>query len=321
MSKREGSPWTGVGVIALKEAADHLSGARMRVLAWLIALTAAAALYGALRDIRANTSEDPFVFLKLFTLAQDPMPSFAAMLGFLVPLLAIGLGFDAINGEYSRRTLSRILSQPVYRDALLLGKFVAALGTLALFLLCLWLIVMGSGLLMLGVAPGLEELARSLLFLGVALAYAAVWLALAMLLSTLLRAPATSALVALGLWLFLTLLWPLLAGALANAIAPPDLMAQVLGRPSLQTLQWTQALQRLSPNQLFNEAMVVLLSPGTRTLGPVFLDQLQGALMGAPLALGQSLRIIWAQGVGLLAAAILLFTAAYVSFQRQEVRA
>lgn len=321
MSKREGSPWTGVGVIALKETSDHLSGARMRVLAWLIALTAAAALYGALRDIREHTSEDPFVFLRLFTLAQPPMPSFAAMLGFLVPLLAIGLGFDAINGEYNRRTMSRILSQPLYRDALLLGKFLAALGTLALFLLCLWLIVMGSGLLLLGVAPGAEELARSLLFLVVALAYAAVWLALAVLLSAVFRSPATSALVALGVWLFMTLLWPLLAGALANAIAPPDLVSQMLGRPSLETMQWTQGLQRLSPNQLFNEAMVVLLSPGTRTLGPVFLDQLEGALMGAPLALGQSARIVWAQMVGLLAAAILLFTAAYVSFQRQEVRA
>ena len=55
-----------------------------------------------------------------------PLPSFAALLGFLIPLLAIGLGFDAINGEYNRRTLSRILSQPLYRDALLLGKFLAA---------------------------------------------------------------------------------------------------------------------------------------------------------------------------------------------------
>ena len=40
-----------------------------------------------------------------------------------MPLIAIGLGFDAINGEHNRRTLSRILSQPIYRDALLFGKF------------------------------------------------------------------------------------------------------------------------------------------------------------------------------------------------------
>ena len=43
--------------------------------------------------------------------------------------MAIGLGFDAVNSEHNRRTLSRILAQPIYRDALLMGKFLAALAT------------------------------------------------------------------------------------------------------------------------------------------------------------------------------------------------
>ena len=36
--------------------------------------------------------------------------------------MAIGLGFDSVNSEFNRRTLSRVLSQPLYRDALLLGQ-------------------------------------------------------------------------------------------------------------------------------------------------------------------------------------------------------
>ena len=44
--------------------------------------------------------------------------------------MAIGLGFDAVNSEHNRRTLSRILSQPIYRDALLFGKFIAGLFTI-----------------------------------------------------------------------------------------------------------------------------------------------------------------------------------------------
>jgi len=321
MRTREGSPWQGVGAVTLKEFADHLSSARMRVLEWLIVLTAAAALYGALQQIRSTTAEDPFVFLRVFTTAQDPMPSFASLLGFLIPLMAIGLGFDAINGEYSRRTMSRLLSQPIYRDALLLGKFLAGLATLAISLLCLWLLVIGVGLLALGVPPGGEEVARSLLFLATALAYAGVWLAVSMLFSVLFRSAATSALVSLGLWLFLAMLWPLLSSALAQAIAPPDLASQLLGQPSLATLQWQDALQRLSPSELFNESIIAILSPMTRAVGPIFLDQLQGAVMGAPLALGQSLQIVWPQAVGLLAGVILLFALTYVVFQRQEVRA
>src|SRR3546814_18785101 len=58
--------------------------------------------------IRHTTSSDPFVFLRLFTSAQAPLPSFASILGFLIPLIAIGLGFDAINGEYSRSEERRV---------------------------------------------------------------------------------------------------------------------------------------------------------------------------------------------------------------------
>ena len=79
--------------------------------------------------------------------------SFTAALSFTIPLLAIGLGFDLVNGEFNRRTLSRVLSQPIYRDALLLGKFLGGLATLAVALMALWLIVFGAGLLLLGMPP------------------------------------------------------------------------------------------------------------------------------------------------------------------------
>ena len=77
-------------------------------------------------------------------MAQDPLPSFIALLGFLIPLVAIAIGFDAINGEFNRRTLSRVLAQPIYRDALLLGKFLAGLLALSIGLLSLWLLTMAS---------------------------------------------------------------------------------------------------------------------------------------------------------------------------------
>src|SRR2546421_4416979 len=141
--RREGSPWQGLGVVFLKELSDHLSSARMRVLEWLVVLTAIAALYLAIQQIKEVTAEDPFLFLRLFTVSREPLPSFVSFLSFLVPLMAIGLGFDTINGEYNRRTMSRILAQPIYRDALLMGKFLGGLMTLAVSLIALWLLVVG----------------------------------------------------------------------------------------------------------------------------------------------------------------------------------
>jgi ABC-2 type transport system permease protein len=311
--RREGSPWQGLGVVVLKELSDHLTGARMRVLELLVVLTALAAVYAAITQVRDSTAQDPFLFLRLFTTARDPLPSFVSFIGFLAPLMAIGLGFDSVNSEHSRRTLSRILSQPIYRDALLFGKFIAGLATLAISLIVLWLLVIGLGLLMLGVPPGGGEVGRMLIFLAVTIAYAGVWLALAMLFSVVFRSPATAALVTLGLWLFLTVIWPSLAPAIAQAVVPADDQAGLVIT--------AQMLARLSPSTLFGETVLAILHPTTRTLGPVYLSQLQGAVMGSPLPLWQSVLVAWPQIVGLVAATILLFVGGYVVFQRQEVRA
>jgi ABC-2 type transport system permease protein len=320
--RREGSPWQGLNTVVMKELADHTSSVRMFVLQLIVMALGFTVLYGgAITKLKETTSEDPFLLLRLFTTDRSPFPSFVFVLTLFLPLMAIGLGFDAINGEHNRRTLSRILAQPIYRDALLAGKFLAGLATLGICLIGLWLLVVGVGILYLGVPPGGEEIARSLIFLVLALAYAGVWLALAMLLSVVFRSPATAALIALGIWLFFTLIWPMLAQGLAEAIAPPDDRYQLLGLATPATLEWTQALQRLSPNDLFAEVILAVLSPDTRSLGPIFLSQLQGAVLGAPLPLGQSLMLAWPQAVSLIATTIVLFVIGYISFQRQEVRA
>ncbi|MGA9947501.1 MAG: ABC transporter permease [Xanthobacteraceae bacterium] len=319
--QREGSAFSGLGVVMLKELSDHLTSLRMRVLEWLVVLVALAALYGAIQQIKDTTAEDPFLFLRLFTTSRDPLPSFVSFLSFLVPLMAIGLGFDAVNGEHNRRTLSRILSQPIYRDALLFGKFLAGLATLSISLVTLWLLVVGLGLLLIGIPPGAEEIARSFVFLLVTIVYAGVWLALALLFSILTRSAATAALVTLGLWLFLTFIWPVLAGAVAQAFVPPDPRYMALGLQTPGTAELEQILARFSPSTLYAEVVVALLDPTTRALGPIYLSQLQGAVLGAPLPLGESILIAWPQMVAMIATAMILFVVGYVIFQRQEVRA
>ena len=101
------------------------------------------------------------------------------MVGLVTPIIAIALGFDAINAEFNQRTLSRILAQPIYRDALLFGKFLARLLSLSIALVSLWLLVLGLGFLRLGLPPSGEELVRMLGFLVATIAYGGVWLALA----------------------------------------------------------------------------------------------------------------------------------------------
>src|SRR5262249_35990455 len=153
----------GLGTVYMKELTDQLSSIRMLVLELLVLVVSVVLVALAIRNIQATTAEDPFVLLKLFSSGPGGI-SLVFILGILIPVLAIALGFDAVNGEHSRRTMSRILSQPIYRDALLGGKFLAALTTLGFGLLCLWLLVVGFGIMFLGVPPSAEEITRSVAF-------------------------------------------------------------------------------------------------------------------------------------------------------------
>jgi ABC-2 type transport system permease protein len=316
--RREGSAMHGLGTVTVKEIADHFTSILVVVLMVLVVATAVAVVYRAVDQIREVTAEDPFLFLRLFTRSGGLLP-LVALLSFLVPLIAIGLGFDAVNSEHSQRTLSRILSQPIYRDALLFGKFLAGLFTLSITLIVLWLMVIGFGLLGLGIPPNAEEMARALVFLVVTIAYGGVWLALALLFSTVFRSPATAALMSLGLWLFLTILWPLFSPVLAAAFTT--------SRDLLGMLDTQQAFARVSPSTLFNETVAVLLDPSVRSTQQSMLAALglalveRGAIPGAPIPLLQSVLIVWPQIVGMIAGTIVLFVIGYVIFQRQEVRA
>jgi ABC-2 type transport system permease protein len=316
--RREGSPLRGVVTVALKDAADHMTGARMHLIMLLVLLTAIGAAYGAIGQIKDTTAEDAYLFLKLFTVAREPLPSFAAFLSFLLPLVAIALGFDAINGEYNRRTMSRLLAQPIYRDAVLFGKFLGALLVIAIALLTLWLLMTGLGILFLGLPPSGADIVRGVFWLAATLAYAGVWLALAIAFSTVIRSPATSALAALSVWLVLTVFWGMIAPLLAGVVAPIDPLDPMT---ILTQFEWQQAIARFSPQTLHGEVTGLLLDPAARSVGPLFYDQLEGAVIGAPLPTLQSLLIVWPQISGLVAAMLVLFTLAYVVFQRQEVRA
>ena len=316
--RREGSALHGFGVVTLKEIADHFSSILVVVLVVLVTATAIVVVSLGLAPIKETTAEDPFLFLLLFT-RSSPLTLPLLLSAFLVPLLAIGLGFDAVSGEHNRRTLSRILSQPIYRDALLFGKFAAGLFTLTVTFIVLWLLVIGLGLWGLGIPPNAEEMARALILLLITIVYGAFWFALALLFSIVFRSAAAAVLVSLGVWLFVTFLWPSFAPYIANAVSGSG---DILG-----LLETQQAFARLSPVVLYNEIVAIVLDPSVRSTQQSMLAGLglalieRGSIPGAPIPLLQSVLIVWPQIVGLVAGSILLFVIGYIVFQRQEVRA
>jgi len=307
-------------VIVHKEISDYVRSWRFIILIAIIALTCLGSMYTALTNISKAVGpkdpEDAFFFLKLFTISDGSLPSFFVFISFLGPLLGISLGFDAINSEQNNGTLSRVLSQPIHRDYLLNAKFLAALIVVSVMFFALGFLVMGLGLVTIGIPPTAEEFLRIIFFLLISILYVAFWLNLSILFSVRFRQAATSALSGIAIWLFFSIFFNMIINIIAKALSPSAMASE---RAVIAFQNFILNLMRISPAQLFSEATTTLLMPSVRSLGPLSMEQMQGAIP-SPLPLGQSLLLVWPQVTGLIAATIVCFALSYVSFMRREIR-
>lgn len=304
--------------ILRKELADYFTSVRFAVLFVLTILASAGALYAAFQGIRGAQLPQGFVFLGLFTTSGEIMPSLVSMIILLVPIIGIAFGFDAINSERSGGTLSRLLGQPIYRDNVINGKFLAGVITLAIMVGATILIVGGYGLRLIGVTPTSEEAFRLFFYYIFTIVFGGFWIALAMLFSVLFRRMASSLLTTIGIWLFFAIFIMLIAPAIANGLVPVTDQSPV--DVQVRNAELTQMITRISPTTLFSEAAAALLMPMVvGTLGVVTSAQVQYMLPN-PLSLNQSLLLIWPQLTSLIGLSAIVFAASYILFMRQEIR-
>ena len=297
-----------MSVVFWKELADHFSSRRFMILLVLIILTGFWAIFTSGQAIRGLADEVPtrFVFLLLLTSQPGGLFSLATFLSIFGPLVGITLGFDAISGEYANGTLSRVLSQPIYRDSLINGKFLAGLATVAIFWAAILLIVIGLGITLLGFPPNGEELWRMLIFTVVGILYVGFWLALALLFSLLFQRTVTAALASLAVWLFLAIFVRMVTQSMASLFASTNINIDAI-------------ISRLSPNTLFASAVRILIDPGGEIFDRATRGQAEG-ILATPLDLGQSLILIWPHLTTLVAMVVICFGIAYIKFMRDEIR-
>ena len=306
-------------VVFWKELADHFSSRRFMILLIIVLLFGLWGSYSTGQAIRQNSEIVPpqFVFLLLITSSGESIFSLATLLGFFGPLVGITLGFDSISGEYARGTLSRVLSQPIYRDSLINGKFFAGLTTIAVLWSSILLLVIGLGITLLGFPPNAEELWRMLIFTTVGVFYVGFWLALAMLLSLVFQKTVTAALASMAVWLFMLLFIPVLTLAIANAVVPDATTPEAVARQ----MDIANLVGRISPSTLFQESVQILLNPTTgRTFGGVLPGQAEG-ILATPLAIDQSMALIWPHITTLFGLVAVCFGISYIIFMRAEIRA
>lgn len=318
----------GIFTIYCKEMEDHFSSIRFLLIAAVIVMVGVitASMVGmSMQEELKGMAKPDFLFLLLFT-STGKLFSFTQFIGLLGPLIGIILGFDAVNRERAGRTLSKLVSQPIYRDAIINAKFLAGVTMIAIVMVSLVLIIAGLGIRLIGVVPGVDEIWRLTIYVVLSIVYISFWLGAAILFSVVFRSTATSALASLAIWIFLSFFVGLGGGFLADAIAPVNQTADV--QQATEAFLRNEGIQRaaslLSPMTLYGDATSTILDPLRKTprsfvlMGP--LERLSLSRFQNPLPLLQSVVIVAPFVISLIAITCVCFGICYLIFMRQEIR-
>jgi len=304
----EGIDTHGLLVVFKKELADNFASYRFVLLFALIAMVSLISTYMTgvgLREELEGVAKPKFVFLMLFT-STGAWFSLVQFVAFFGPLIGLVLGFDSINREKSAGTMSKLVSQPIFRDSIINGKFLAGVTTRVL-----------------GVVPGIEEVWRIIIYLIISIIYVSFWLGISMLFSILFRSIATSALASIAVWIFFSFFLSLTANAVANAVVPiPSSGAET--ETVIRHARIQEGVRLISPMELYSDATATVIDPMRKTtrslvlMGPM--ERLLSSRFQNPLALSQSILVVWPYIVSLVALTLVCFGFSYAVFMRQEIR-
>lgn len=198
--------------------------------------------------------------------------SLVSLVIYLVPLIALILGYDAVVGERERGSMELLLSMPITRFEILLGKYVGLAGALAVSTL----VGFGAGLLPMAGQLGSNDLFHYLGFVVSATLMGMAFLSLSLLVSVLASDRMRASGVAIALWFFFVLIFDLLLtgalvvsdGSLSSTVFgallmlnPADIF-RLLNIFSSEQVQSMYGLATVMPERLTNPAILTAIMFG-----------------------------------------------------------
>ncbi len=182
-------------------------------------------------DMGSNVERGP-VIIALFVVQ---------FIGFIGPIIAIALAFDVIVKEKIQNSLSLLMCRPVSKRSVALGKFLGLTGALALpvFLVNLLTIVIVSA-----ISEKSIGILQTLGFLVLTMVFLATYIALAQLISSVVKTTTTGILVGIVVWFVFWLFLPIITmivrsdtiGLVNPATSYSICMTDLLGIPIEQIL-------------------------------------------------------------------------------------
>ena len=318
----------GSFTVAEKELKDQIGSKRfIAIFALMVLLSVLAAYQGS--DFIKNNTEASFVYIFSGTQMSFSFIQIMVMFG---PILGMAFGFDAINKERTTGTLSMLLGQPIYRDSVVNGKFIAGAVSLATLGIGTIAVTTGLAIPMLGYGPSVTEGLKILTLALLTVLYLVFWLSLGTLFSVLAKKTSTSILFSIATWMFFSIILSILASALVNMLVPMNTdmfivsdstdteggvgrfqMSDEFREAMEKRIELNNLIMKISPTDLYSDtAGAILGTSRSFNLGGMGFDR--------TVSLGEALMNNWANIAILAVGLVVCFAASYMMFLRMEIR-
>ena len=245
------------------------------------------------------------------SLLMDGFAGIVRTMGRFSPLIGIALGFDAVIKERTSGSLNVLLTHPVFRDNIILGKILGSMTTLALVIVISTTVSAGMLLLVFGGTVSGIELERIALFTVITFLYSCIFLGIGVILSIVARDAADSLVYNVVIWLAFCVVF----GAIVIAIAT-IITGQPLSKDNI-TLELALDLVKVSPIHHYAEIAAGRVDLSAGGVGGV--DSAIKGIFDTHFTLTQWFAEFWMNLVVLIVTPIILLIIAFIAFLRKDI--
>ncbi|MGP3704707.1 MAG: ABC transporter permease [Candidatus Bathyarchaeota archaeon] len=328
-----------VFVVASKEFSDIVKGKRFIILLAVFALLMTAAV----ASTYTSQTQGMFTSLGLSRgFLRLVASTLTTMMAYFAPILGIALGVDTISGEREKGTLKMVLSQPIFRDTFINGKFLGTFLAISLAVSVVSFIEVSGCILVLGITPTIDDTVRLVLFVLFSILYTMTYYGIAVFISTAAKKTTVSVIASVMLWATLTFIMPIVASLVASSMVPIriqpgqniTIIRQGAGNITIEQQQLMEALSKraaisetvnmFTPNYHFTRIAQYILQAYVRVGFGGFV--IEGAGRGVvsetqrAVSIMENLSSTWPNILVLVVITAFIFIATYLLFVRQEAR-
>ncbi len=214
----------------------------------------------------------------------------------LVPIISLMLGYAAVIGEIERGSMSALLSLPISRDEVILGKLLGLGGILSISIL----LGFGCAGVVIGLLVPNVNFLEYLFFIAATILIGLVYLNIALFFSTIFRRRSTALGGAIFLWFFFNIILPMVLFGIAIA------GVGLSGMASGSFPDWYFALELVNPMSVYSSLVSLNVEPVNPSHGMIPIKY--PSFYSTPLL------------AGILVAWIIIFLLlAIIRFRRREI--